>query len=72
MEAEEHKFSSLEEYSEYPVREMKQRSTSFYTEMKRRRTVRHFSDRVVDRTIIENCLRTAATAPSGANMQPWS
>jgi nitroreductase len=26
----------------------------------------------VPREIIENCLKTAATAPSGANMQPWS
>ena len=66
------KFSLLEAYNEYPVREMKQRSTSFCADMKRRRTVRQFSDRVVDRAIIENCLRTAATAPSGANMQPWS
>ena len=50
---------------------MKKRSASFYSDMKRRRTVRHFSDRVVQRVIIENCLRTAATAPSGANIQPW-
>jgi len=40
--------------------------------MKRRRTVRQFSDRPVPREIIEDCLRAAATAPSGANMQPWS
>ena len=65
-------FSSLADYHEYPVEEMKERSAAFYADMKRRRTVRHFSDRPVPRTIIENCLRTAATAPSGANMQPWS
>ena len=65
-------FSSFTDYYEYPQEEMKKRSAEFYAEMKRRRTVRQFSDRPVPREIIENCLRTAATAPSGANMQPWS
>ncbi|MGH8773553.1 MAG: nitroreductase family protein, partial [Burkholderiales bacterium] len=39
--------------------------------MQRRRTVRQFSDRPVSREIIEQCVRAAATAPSGANLQPW-
>jgi len=39
--------------------------------MRGRRTVRDFSDQTVDRKIIEDCLRAAATAPSGANQQPW-
>jgi nitroreductase len=39
--------------------------------MRRRRTVREFSDRPVPRSVIEACLRTAGTAPSGANQQPW-
>lgn len=43
----------------------------FATEMARRRTVRDFSDRRVDRAVIEACLRAAGTAPSGANQQPW-
>ena len=59
-------------YYEYSSPEMKKRSAEFSAEMKRRRTVRQFSDRPVPREIIEDCLRTAATAPSGANMQPWS
>jgi len=50
---------------------MKRRSKAFYEDMQRRRTIRQFSDRPVPREIIENCLRTAGTAPSGANMQPW-
>lgn len=58
-------------FREYPVEEMKQRAAGFYAEVKRRRTVRDFSDRPVPREIIENALRTAGTAPSGANMQPW-
>lgn len=63
---------SFKDYYEYSPEEMKKRSAEFYAEMKRRRTVRQFSDRPVPREIIEDCLRTAATAPSGANIQPWS
>ena len=59
------------QYQEYPVDEMKQRAESFYEDMRRRRTVRDFSTRPVPREIIENCLRTAGSAVSGANMQPW-
>ena len=39
--------------------------------MARRRTVREFDSRPVPRAVIEHCLRTAGTAPSGANQQPW-
>ncbi len=58
-------------YREYPSAEMMERSASFRELMSRRRSVRHFSDRSVPRGIIENCIMTAASAPSGANMQPW-
>ncbi len=64
-------FIPLTTYHEYPVEEMRQRAANFYAEMKRRRTVRDFSDRPVPRDIIENCIRTAGTAPNGANLQPW-
>ena len=67
----EEKFISLADYCKYPEAEMKKRAFDFYVEMKRRRTVRNFSAQPVDRSIIENCLRTAGTAPSGANQQPW-
>ena len=65
------KFVPLVNYREYPVEKMKQRAAAFYMDVQRRRTVRHFSDRPVPREIIEDCLRAAATAPSGAHMQPW-
>ncbi len=39
--------------------------------MARRRTVRDFSARPVPRAVIETCLRTAGSAPNGANLQPW-
>jgi iodotyrosine deiodinase len=58
-------------YREYPPSEMRERSERFLAEMRRRRTVRDFSSRPVDRAVIENCLKAAGTAPSGANLQPW-
>lgn len=65
------KFIPHSDYKEYPVEEMRKRARSFYQDMKRRRTVRDFSDRPVPQEIIEDCLRTAGTAPNGANKQPW-
>ena len=59
------------DFSEYPPDEMLSRATAFYDDLKRRRSVRQFSDRPVDRAVVEACLRTAGSAPSGANMQPW-
>ena len=56
---------------DYPPDEMRDRARSFFEEMSRRRTVRHFSDRPVSKEVIEQCIRAAATAPSGANLQPW-
>ena len=64
-------FLPLTEYQAYPPDEMKRRASEFYDEVKRRRTVRDFSDRPVPIEVIEYCIRAAGTAPSGANMQPW-
>ncbi|MEJ2708072.1 MAG: nitroreductase family protein [Anaerolineales bacterium] len=64
-------FIPLPGYRRYPEQEMRLRAAEFNTEMKRRRSVRQFSDQAVPRQIIEDCLRAAGTAPSGANMQPW-
>lgn len=47
------------------------RAQEFYELMRRRRTIRDFSDRPVSREVIEHCIRAAGTAPSGANLQPW-
>lgn len=46
-------------------------ATAFFDTMRRRHTVRDFSDRAVPSEVIESCIRTAGTAPSGANHQPW-
>ena len=56
-------FVPLSGFQEYPEEIMVRRATDFYADMARRRTVPH--------AVIENCLRAASTAPSGANMQPW-
>ena len=64
-------FEPLSSYVEYPIEDMQQRAIEFHEHMQRRRTVRQFSERPVPRTVIEECLLTAGSAPSGANLQPW-
>jgi nitroreductase len=51
---------------------MLKRSKSFYDFMDNRRSVREFSDKPVPREVIENLIKTASTAPSGAHKQPWT
>lgn len=65
------KLVPLANYREYPPEEMRHRARAFREEASRRRTVREFSPRPVDREVIEECLRAAGSAPSGANLQPW-
>lgn len=48
------------------------RSRSFLAQMRTRRTVRDFSPEPVPYELIENAVMTAASAPSGANQQPWT
>lgn len=58
----------------YPERSdeaMTSAATAFREHMSRRRTVREFSDRSVPRTVVEQAILTAGSAPSGANHQPW-
>ncbi|MEO5596357.1 MAG: nitroreductase family protein, partial [Lysobacteraceae bacterium] len=47
------------------------RARAFADEMAGRRTVRDYAPSAVPRELIEQCLRAAGTAPSGANQQPW-
>jgi iodotyrosine deiodinase len=54
------------------AREAEQRSEEFVQLMSHRRSVRQFSDEPVPRELVENALRAATTAPSGANRQPWT
>ena len=51
--------------------EMLARAEAVLQRLRRRHTVREFSDRPVPREVVERCIAAAATAPSGANQQPW-
>ncbi|MDG1709015.1 MAG: nitroreductase family protein [Emcibacteraceae bacterium] len=67
------------EYVELPIphrwemtdEEMIKNSEEFYELMQKRHTVREYSTRSVPREVIENCIKAAGLAPSGANHQPW-
>ena len=56
----------------YDNDEMIAKSKDFHEWMDSRRSVREFSDKPVPREVIDNILRTASTAPSGAHKQPWT
>ncbi len=47
------------------------RADAFYATMNRRRTVRQFASDPLPPGLVETLVRTAGTAPSGANQQPW-
>lgn len=49
-----------------------ERATAFLETMRRRRSIRHFSAEPVPPELVETAIRAAATAPSGANQQPWT
>lgn len=48
-----------------------EQSEKFFQKMNQRRTIRQFSQEPVDKKILFNAIKTAGTAPSGANSQPW-
>jgi len=56
--------------TERDTADMQQRAADFYDSMRTRRSIRDFSAKAVPIEIIENCIRTAGSAPSGANRQP--
>ena len=55
-----------------PLEDSRRDAARFYATMVARRTTRHFSTDAVPRDLIEAAIRTAGTAPSGANQQPWT
>ena len=61
----------LDGFVEYPPEDMSSRVSAFTENLKRRRTVRDFDPRPVDRAIVEQAIAAAGSAPSGANHQPW-
>ncbi|XOV94192.1 MAG: nitroreductase family protein [Bacteroidota bacterium] len=57
---------------DFTAKETDRRASDFYNLLNSRRSVRTFSDKPVEKKIIESIVMTAGTAPSGANKQPWS
>lgn len=56
----------------YSEEAMLEKSQDFYTLMNQRRSVRFISPEPVPREVIDNVIRTAGTAPSGAHTEPWT
>ncbi|MCB0503998.1 MAG: nitroreductase family protein [Cyclobacteriaceae bacterium] len=56
----------------YEPHEMVERSDTYFHWLNSRRTARDFSDKPVPKEVIENILKSASTAPSGAHKQPWT
>ena len=48
-----------------------EQSELFKNDMKNRRSIREYSKRMVSQRVIENIIKVAANAPSGANKEPW-
>ena len=63
--------SSLGDFIDRAPDEMQALSRAFFDDIKRRHTIREFSDAPVPFEIIEDCIAAAGRAPSGANHQPW-
>ena len=51
--------------------EMVEKAQSLYLDILKRRSVREFSNRNVPLSVLKTLIRTATSAPSGANKQPW-
>ena len=64
-------FIPLPDYRELEPDEMLRRAREFLAELRRRRTVRQFSDRPIPREVMRQAILTAGTAPSGAHKEPW-
>ena len=65
------KFIPLPHKTNYSDEEMLKQSKEFNQLLQKRRTVRDYSNKPVAKEVIENCIKAAGSAPSGANMQPW-
>ena len=60
------------EHEELSDEESARRAVEFYKFLDKRRSVREFSERPVELSVIENIIMAASTAPSGAHKQPWT
>lgn len=60
------------DFDRVPLPEMQERARALLEQARRRRSVRQFSTEPVPRDLVEHAVRIAASAPSGANLQPWT
>ncbi len=66
----EHKFTEFK-HDRLSIEVSLKRGLEFFEIMSKRRSIRFFSDEKFDIKLIETAIRSAGTAPSGANKQPW-
>lgn len=52
--------------------EMILKSESYFNKLDERRSIRDYSDKWVPKEVIDNIIKSASTAPSGAHKQPWT
>ncbi len=69
--AKEHPFIPLSFSIKFEGEALLNASEQLRTEILQRRSCRDFSDRDVPEVVVKNLLQIAASAPSGANKQPW-
>jgi iodotyrosine deiodinase len=65
-------FEHIEFQQEIMIENLEKFSDKQLTLFEKRRTLRHFSDKKIERKVIENLILTASAAPSGAHKQPWT
>ena len=58
--------------TEFSSKDLITNSEKYYKEIDKRRSVRDFSDKKIPKEVIENIIKTAGSAPSGAHKQPWT
>jgi nitroreductase len=59
------------EFDKITAEKLIENSSLFLNKILKRRTVRDFSDKMIPEEVILNIIKSAASAPSGANKQPW-
>ena len=59
------------QFQKITFEEMDYNANQFFQKVSSRRSVRDFSRDDFPIDIIKNCIKSASTAPSGANKQPW-
>ncbi|MEL7421690.1 MAG: nitroreductase family protein [Bacteroidota bacterium] len=67
-----HEHIAFRQTEHYSAEEMQERTQSYLEWIDHRRSIRDFSDRPVPKSVIENLIRAASSAPSGAHKQPWT